>query len=443
MPPVKHALLSASSASRWLVCTAAPRFEEGLPESTSEYAEEGRLAHAIGELKVTKKCTPMSTRTYNTRLNKLKKDPLYTPEMDKTTDLYLEHITEQVMAYDTAPTVAVEVQVDFSDYVPEGFGTCDCCIIGGDLLSIVDYKHGKGVPVSAVGNPQMRLYALGALHRYAPVFGDTIKRVRMTIDQPRLDSYTTDEITVEELRAWGESIKPIAQKAFSGLGEFVPGDHCRFCRGKAQCRARANINTALEDFKDCVPAGAWNEKAEAFVSAGGVVNGAPPPLLTDAEIGDLLERGAHLVQWYKDLEAYATEALLAGKEIPGWKLVAGRSIRTFTDQDAAIQAVIAAGYEASITLAEPMEADDTITVMVLNVLGSIPADADLEVLVTNNANDTEPVWEDATQDVKNGNNHVFTNQTATNGFAFNFKVNVGRGTSNTGGYITSIGGAFQ
>lgn len=139
MPPVKHALLSASSASRWLVCTAAPRFEEGLPESTSEYAEEGRLAHAIGELKVTKKCTPMSTRTYNTRLNKLKKDPLYTPEMDKTTDLYLEHITEQVMAYDTAPTVAVEVQVDFSDYVPEGFGTCDCCIIGGDLLSIVDY----------------------------------------------------------------------------------------------------------------------------------------------------------------------------------------------------------------------------------------------------------------------------------------------------------------
>lgn len=334
MPPVKHALLSASSASRWLVCTAAPRFEEGLPESTSEYAEEGRLAHAIGELKVTKKCTPMSTRTYNTRLNKLKKDPLYTPEMDKTTDLYLEHITEQVMAYDTAPTVAVEVQVDFSDYVPEGFGTCDCCIIGGDLLSIVDYKHGKGVPVSAVGNPQMRLYALGALHRYAPVFGDTIKRVRMTIDQPRLDSYTTDEITVEELRAWGESIKPIAQKAFSGLGEFVPGDHCRFCRGKAQCRARANINTALEDFKNCVPAGK-QPRGEGKV-------------LTDAEIGDLLERGKLLVQWYKDLEEYATEALLAGKEIPGWKLVAGRSNRTFTDQDAAIQAVIAAGYDEAL-----------------------------------------------------------------------------------------------
>lgn len=348
MPPVKHALLSASSASRWLVCTAAPRFEEGLPESTSEYAEEGRLAHAIGELKVTKKCTPMSTRTYNTRLNKLKKDPLYTPEMDKTTDLYLEHITEQVMAYDTAPTVAVEVLVDFSDYVPEGFGTCDCCIIGGDLLSIVDYKHGKGVPVSAVGNPQMRLYALGAFHRYAPVFGDTIKRVRMTIDQPRLDSYTTDEITVDELRAWGESIKPIAQKAFSGLGEFAPGDHCRFCRGKAQCRARANINTALEDFAGCIPAGSLTPEEKQSMEAATASGMEAPALLTDEEIGDLLIRGKLLVKWYADLEEYATTALLNGKPIPGWKLVAGRSDRAFTDQDAAIKAVIEAGYDEAL-----------------------------------------------------------------------------------------------
>lgn len=255
------------------------------------------------------------------------------------------------MDYDSAPTVAVEVRVDFSDYVPEGFGTCDCCIIGGDLLSITDYKHGKGVPVSAVGNPQMKLYALGALRRYAAVFGDTIKRVRMTIDQPRLDSYTTDEITVEELRAWGESIKPIAQRAFSGLGEFVPGDHCRFCRGKAQCRARAKVNTALEDFKDCVPAGSI--PADAMVPqehshTGAITGEEVHPLLSDEEIGDLLERGAQLVQWYKDLEAYATEALLAGKEIPGWKLVAGRSNRTFTDQDAAIQAVIAAGYDEAL-----------------------------------------------------------------------------------------------
>lgn len=350
MPPEKHALLSASSASRWLNCTAAPRFEEGLPEHTSDYAEEGRLAHAFCELKVLRKYTPISSRTYNTRLNKLKKDPIYNPEMDKTSDLYLEHITEQAMGYDTAPTVAVEVQVDFSAYVPEGFGTCDCCLIGGDLLSIVDYKHGKGVPVAAEGNPQMRLYALGALARYAPVFGNAIKRVRMTIDQPRLDSYTTDTITVEELRAWGESIKPIALKAYSGLGEFVPGEHCRFCRGKAQCRARANINTALEDFKDCVPAGSiqpgeFAPQIHSYITPGGV---EVHPLLSDAEIGDLLIRGKELVAWYKDLEEYALKALLDGKPIEGWKLVAGRSNRTFTDQDAAIQAVIAAGYDEAL-----------------------------------------------------------------------------------------------
>ena len=335
MPPVNHALLSASSAYRWLICTAAPRFEENLPESPSAYAEEGSLAHAIAELKALKKFTVMTSRTYNTRLNKLKKEALYDPEMDKTTDLYVEHLAEQAMLYDSTPTVAVEVRVDFSDYAPEGFGTCDCVMIGGDTLCITDYKHGKGVPVAAEDNPQMRLYALGALKRYAPIFGDAIKRIRMSIDQPRLNSYTTDTITVEELRAWGEAIRPIAQKAFSGLGEFVPGEHCRFCRGRAQCRARANTNTALEDFKDCV-------------LPGKPVLDDLAHILTDAEIGDLLIRGKELVAWYKDLEEYATKTLLDGGAIEGWKLVAGRSNRTFTDQDAAAQAVIAAGYDEAL-----------------------------------------------------------------------------------------------
>lgn len=336
--PEKHALLSASSAARWLNCTAAPRFEEQFPEKTSEYAEEGRLAHAICELKVIKKFTTQITpRTYTTRLNKLKKDPLYTDEMDKTSDLYLEHLVEKAMSYPATPSVMAEVQVEFGEYVPEGFGTCDCVMIGGDTLNITDYKHGKGVPVSAEGNPQMRLYALGALKRYAPVYGSTIKKVCMTIDQPRIqDEPSTETITVEELRAWGESIKPAAAKAYMGLGEFKPGEHCRFCRGKAQCRARADINTALEEFKDCVP-----EKGEK------------PPLfgqgtLTDEEIGDLLVRGKELVAWYKDLEEYALNALLNGGCIPGWKAVAGRSNRTFTDQDAAIAAVIAAGYDEAL-----------------------------------------------------------------------------------------------
>lgn len=218
MPPEKHALLSASSASRWLKCTAAPRFEEHLPERTSEYAEEGRLAHAICELKTLKKFTVMTSRTYTTRLNKLKKNPLYSEEMDKTSDLYIEHLIEQAMLYDSTPTVVAEVQVDFGEYVPEGFGTCDNVMIGGDTLSITDYKHGKGVPVSAVGNPQMRLYALGALKRYAPVFGDAIKKVRMSIDQPRLDSYTTDTKVIE-----GNMSDAVGYRKLAVNGRYIRG----------------------------------------------------------------------------------------------------------------------------------------------------------------------------------------------------------------------------
>lgn len=342
---MEHALLSASSASRWMACTASPRFEAQFPETTSDYAEEGRLAHSICELKVLKKfTTSLNTRTYNTRLNKLKKEPLYADEMDRTSDLYVEHLTEKAMGYDNPPLVSPEVKVDFSEYVPDGFGTCDCIMIGGDMLDITDHKHGKGVSVSAEGNPQMRLYALGALKKYEPFYGGMIQRVRMTIDQPRIQSEPSSEtITVDELKAWGETIKPIAQMAFSGFGEFKPGDHCRFCRGKAQCRARADANTALEDFKDCLLPTAKNVE-QAQQNAGADI----PAMLTHDEIGELLVRGQHLVQWYKDLEEYALGALLNGEEIAGWKAVAGRSNRTFSDQEAALAAVIAAGYDESL-----------------------------------------------------------------------------------------------
>ncbi len=336
--PEKHALLSASAASRWLRCTAAPRFEEKFPENTTEYAEEGRLAHAICELKALKAfTTSLSARAYTTRLNKLKKDPLYKDEMDKTSDEYIEILTEKAMGYDSVPYVALEVMVEFDDYVPEGFGTCDCVMIGGDLLTITDYKHGKGVAVSAVENEQMRLYALGALRKYAPIYGDTIKRVCMNIVQPRHQSEdSTETISVYELKEWGEFVKPIALKAYTGLGEFCPGEHCRFCRGKAQCKARADVNTALEEFKDCVPE-----------------NGKNPPMfgqgvLTDEEIGDLLERGKGLLAWYKDLEEYALSTILKGGNIPGWKAVAGRSNRKFTDHDGAIQTAIKAGYDEAL-----------------------------------------------------------------------------------------------
>lgn len=346
--PEKHAFLNASAAHRWLNCTAAPHYEEQFPASTSSYAEEGTLAHSICELYARKQFTPMSTRKFNSSLKKLKEQPLYSDEMLRTAQVYQEVLSEKAMAYASTPYVTQEVRVDYSDYVPEGFGTCDCVMIGGDTLRIFDYKHGKGVPVAAENNPQMRLYALGALKMFTPVFGDSIKRVITAIIQPRLfEEPSEEELTKDELIAWGHSIMPAAHEAYIGPGRFSPGEHCRFCRGKTRCRARAEHNTAFEDFKGCVPIGRVDPAQQALAPEARSVLGLPP-VLTDAEIGELLIRGQSLVQWYKDLETYATDNLLAGKPIPGWKLVEGRSNRAFKDADAAVQVVTAAGYDEAL-----------------------------------------------------------------------------------------------
>ncbi len=342
--PDKHAILSPSAAHRWLHCTPAPRVEAEFPETTSEYAEEGRLAHSVCELAAKKKFTVMNNRTYNSRLKRLKADPKWDDEMLSTAATYVEHLTEHAMRFEHAPYVALEVQVDITDYAPEAFGTCDCVMIGGDELIITDYKHGKGVPVSAQDNPQMLLYALGALKLYRPIYGDMIRRVSTYIDQPRLGSYDGASMTVEELLAWGESIKPKAAAAFMGTGEFAPGEWCRFCRAKAKCRARANQNTALEDFKDCIPLGR-SIPMQAEYDATGF---KPSNCLTDEEIGALLVRAEGLVAWYNDLKEYALAACLNGKTIPGWKAVEGRSTRAWTDQDAALEALMAGGVEEAI-----------------------------------------------------------------------------------------------
>lgn len=346
--PTEHALLSASSAHRWLACTAAPRFEEQFPNGTSDYAEEGSLAHSICELYARKHFTVMTNRKFNSELKKLQAKPHYSDEMLKTAEKYVDYLREKAMSYPTTPYVTFEVKVDFSEYVPEGFGTCDCVMIGGDTLHITDYKHGKGVEVSAEENPQMRLYALGALKMFAPVFGDSIKKVSMGICQPRItDDESEDGMTVEELREWGESIKPRAKEAYDGPGTFCPGEHCRFCKGKAQCRARADQNTAFEDFKDCAIAGKAAPELQALSPETRAVIGLPP-MLSDAEIGELLVRAEGLVQWYKDLCEYATQNILNGKEIPGWKVVAGKSNRAFKDVETAFSKVIEAGYDEAL-----------------------------------------------------------------------------------------------
>lgn len=351
-----HALLGPSSASRWLKCTPAPRLEAELPDSTSEYAAEGTLAHSVCELFARKKFTVVKPSAHNTALKKLKKDPLWQDEMLTTATAYVDHLAVNSMKFDRAPYIAFEVKVDITDYAPEAFGTCDCVMIGGDELIITDYKHGKGIPVSAEGNPQMMLYALGALKLYRPIYGEAIKRVTCCIDQPRLDSYTSDSMTVEELLAWGENtVKPKAALAHMGLGEFVPGDWCRFCRAKAKCRARAGAHTALEDFKDfkAIP----NSAAAELISIGNQ-NGVKdmPPLLTDAEIGDLLARGKSLVDWYNSLEEYSLTTILGGGTIPGYKAVEGTSKATFApDFDTAVKVLLAAGYEKATLYREMPE----------------------------------------------------------------------------------------
>lgn len=347
--PEKHALLSASSSHRWLKCTAAPRFEAQFPAGpVSDYAAEGTLAHSICELYAKKKFSVMTNRKFNSELKKLQAKPYYDPEMLKTAEVYVEYLTSKAMTYEATPYVAQEVRVDFSEYVPDGFGTCDCIMIGGDLLHITDYKHGKGVAVSAEKNSQMLLYALGALKMFQPIYGDAIKRVSMGICQPRISTEDNEDcLTVEELLAWGESIKPTAKEAFDGPGTFCPGDHCRFCRGKAQCRARANVNTALEEFKNCVPEGKVAPELRGLTPEARQLVGLPP-VLTDAEIGELLERGKGLVKWFEDLQAYALGAILGGGEIPGFKVVEGRSTRAFDDAEAALQCIEAAGYERAL-----------------------------------------------------------------------------------------------
>ena len=320
-----HALLSASSSHRWLHCTPSARLEDTIPETTSEYAEEGRLAHDIAELKLRKYFTePMGVRAFNSRLKKLQENPLYQAEMLTHTDSYLDYVSGIAHGFSAPPYVAIEKRLDFSAYVPEGFGTGDCIIIGGNVLYVIDLKYGKGVPVSAEENPQMLLYALGALSEYSILYA--IDTVKVIIVQPRLDSISEYEIAVNDLLYWATNVvMDAAKRAFKAEGEFVPGEHCRFCRAKALCRARSDFHLALE--------------AQYPLR---------PPLISNEEVGRILVRAQDLANWLSNLEEYALAECLAGNEIPGWKAVEGRSNRQFIDQGKAFAKLLASGTEEAM-----------------------------------------------------------------------------------------------
>lgn len=321
-----HALLSPSSAHRWLNCPPAARLEATFPERTSREAEEGTLAHSVCEITAKKKFKMVKAAEYNREIKRLKKHELWDDEMLRTAEIYVEHLSERAMGFKHEPYLAFEVEVDVSDYVPEAFGRCDSVMLGEDTLIITDYKHGKGVPVEVVENPQLMLYALGAYKLYLPIFGDVIQNVCIYIDQPRIGAYNGWSCKLSELLDWGASIKPKAEKAFMGFGEYKTGSWCKFCRANGVCKAQSSQQIgAFDDF-----AAAVNQS---------------PAILTPEQTSEVLKRGEMLVDWYKAVKAKALEIILSGTPIPGYKAVEGKSNRAWSDQDKALEKLINSGIE--------------------------------------------------------------------------------------------------
>ena len=311
-----HAVLSASGSHRWLNCTPSARLELEFENTGSEAAREGTAAHALCEHKL-KRALHMRSRHPVSDYD--------SDEMEECTDAYVDFVMEQ---YEAAKQVCedliilIEQRLDFSCYVPDGFGTGDCLIISDDRLHIIDFKYGMGVLVEAEDNPQMKLYALGALAVYDALYD--IREVSMTIFQPRRENVSTWTIPVEDLKGWAENeLKPRAKMAYDGEGEYLPGEWCTFCRAAVRCRARAEekLKLAQTEFR-------------------------MPPLLTDAEIEDILAVLPDLTKWANEITAYALDtALNHGKEWNGFKVVQGRSVRKYRDEAAVAEAAKEAGYK--------------------------------------------------------------------------------------------------
>lgn len=313
--PDQHAMLSASGAHRWLNCPPSARLEADQPDQSSAAAEQGTIAHALAEFKL--------RRALHEAPGFRPDSPLIDEEMERHTDDYVTYVLErlaQARKDCVGARVLVEQRLDFSHVVPGGFGTGDCVIIAEPKLIVIDFKYGAGVLVDAEGNPQLRLYALGAVGAFGDLYD--ISEVEAVIYQPRRDNITTTELTVAELQAWAdEVVKPQAHLAAKGSGEFQAGSWCQFCKISATCRARAHANLKLTQHEF-----------------------APPAELSDAEIAEVLSQIPHLKSWAADVEAHALAlAVNQGKTWPGFKLVEGRSTRKYTSETQVAEAAEAAG----------------------------------------------------------------------------------------------------
>ena len=315
MPPSKHALLSASSSHRWLNCNPSARLEQEFADRETEAAAEGSAAHALCEHKLRRALKLQSKKPVS---------PYDCDEMDNYTDGYVQFVLETIAETKQTckdPLMLIEQKLDFSCYVPDGFGTGDCIIIADSIIHIIDFKYGQGVLVQAEHNPQMMLYALGALRLYDSIYD--IEQASMTVYQPRRENISTWTLPVTDLKAWAEDeLKPKALLAFEGKGEYTPGPWCRWCRAAVVCRARAEEKLRLAEYEF-----------------------KKPPLLTDAEIEEILGKLEDLTQWANEIATYAQTEALNGKHWNGWKIVEGRSNRKYTDEEAVTEAANAAGYK--------------------------------------------------------------------------------------------------
>lgn len=315
MPPNSHAILSASSSHRWMNCTPSARLEREFADRESEAAAEGTAAHALCEHKL-RRALKMRSRKPVSKYD--------CDEMDAYADGYVEFVLEQLAQAKLEcadPLVLIEQRLDFSCWVPDGFGTGDCIIVADKLLHIIDFKYGQGVLVEAEKNPQMMLYALGALRLFDSLYD--ITKVSMSIYQPRRENVSTWTISMDELNAWAKNtLKPKAELAHKGEGEYLPGSWCQFCKAAVKCRARAEEKLQLARFEF-----------------------APPPLLSDEEIEEILAKLDDLTKWASEIQAYAQDAAINhGKVWQGFKLVATRTNRRYTDEEAVIQAAKGSGY---------------------------------------------------------------------------------------------------
>lgn len=321
-----HAKLSASGASRWASCPGSVQMEEGIPDTESVYAKEGTLAHELSELKLKHYLDSkgFGKRKLNAAVKKIKEDELYQAEMDGFTDNYVDFIKEKALSFPSKPYIEIEKRVDFSSWVPGGFGTCDCILIHGTTLSIIDLKYGKGVPVSAEKNEQLILYALGAYNAFNLIYD--IKKIEMNIVQPRLNNYSSWEVDLTELLLWGDYFNVQSSKALSGNGELVPSAKaCKFCKARDICSARAENNLALESEIHLNPNEIPRDKLFEYIS-----------------------RGEDIAKWVNDLKAYALNLCLTGEDVKGLKAVAGRTSRSWSNQDVALKKLIDGGIDEAI-----------------------------------------------------------------------------------------------